>query len=227
MRIWDVHPGYLARQQLLGEHRELHGLFNILDQGKKAYSKHPETVRWIGHIPALLLRHSLLVSEMLLRGYQHHSDLSQTNTEIIWPEQYIDAPANQFVLLASKYKADKRSGRIPLPANTQQLWAQHKYSVMAIDPQGCREIGPEVAHGCFRDDMHALTLILVDIVRQKPQSGRLMNALLHMWGYVNDQGKAMPHNPEQLLQEIQRRSVMQDKQYLLHSTALCDLALWV
>ncbi|MDX8387130.1 MAG: pyrimidine dimer DNA glycosylase/endonuclease V [Ghiorsea sp.] len=29
MRIWDIHPGYLARQQLLGEHRELHGLFNI------------------------------------------------------------------------------------------------------------------------------------------------------------------------------------------------------
>lgn len=29
MRIWDVDSGYLARQQLLGEHRELHGLANF------------------------------------------------------------------------------------------------------------------------------------------------------------------------------------------------------
>ena len=30
MRIWDVNPGYLNRQSLLGEHRELHGIYIIL-----------------------------------------------------------------------------------------------------------------------------------------------------------------------------------------------------
>ena len=35
MCVWDVHPGYLNRQSLLGEHRELHGIASILSQDKK------------------------------------------------------------------------------------------------------------------------------------------------------------------------------------------------
>jgi len=46
MRIWDLHPGYLDRKRLLGEHRELHGLFNVVYLGKKGYARHPETLRW-------------------------------------------------------------------------------------------------------------------------------------------------------------------------------------
>ena len=34
MRIWDVPAGYLNRQSLLGEHRELHGIYSILTNGK-------------------------------------------------------------------------------------------------------------------------------------------------------------------------------------------------
>jgi len=30
MRLWDINPGYLNRQSLLGEHRELHGIVSIL-----------------------------------------------------------------------------------------------------------------------------------------------------------------------------------------------------
>jgi len=30
MRIWDVHVKHLRRKHLLGEHRELHDLWNIL-----------------------------------------------------------------------------------------------------------------------------------------------------------------------------------------------------
>ncbi len=30
MRIWDIEPVRLCRAHLLGEHRELHGLWNIL-----------------------------------------------------------------------------------------------------------------------------------------------------------------------------------------------------
>jgi len=228
MRIWDIHPGYLARQQLLGEHRELHGLFNIIDQGKKGYARHPETLRWVGCKQALVKRHKLLVCEMRLRGYNHHSPLIEGDEiDVLWPESYIDAPARQFELLAGKYAADQRSGRIPLPLNTQQLWAQYKYSVMAIAPQLYREIGPEVAHGRFRDDMGRLSLLLVETLRGRPQSGRIFNALQHMWGYVNADAGEMPADPSQLLQEIQQRSLSQQQQYLLHSTALCDLASWV
>ena len=66
VRIWDLHPGYLNRQSLLGEHRELHGLVNVLTQNKKGYSRHPETLRWVGFGWALKQRHALLAAEMAL-----------------------------------------------------------------------------------------------------------------------------------------------------------------
>jgi hypothetical protein len=75
MRIWDVSPAILCRQHLLGEHRELHGLWNILTQGKAGYSRHPETVRWRGKLAALYRRHEALVEEMDQRDYRHASPL--------------------------------------------------------------------------------------------------------------------------------------------------------
>lgn len=75
MRIWDVEPQELCRQHLLGEHRELHGLWNVITQGKTGYSRHPETVRWVGRTRALWRRHEDLVAEMDRRGYTHASPL--------------------------------------------------------------------------------------------------------------------------------------------------------
>ena len=67
MRIWDVEPRELCRAHLLGEHRELHGLWNILTLGKTGYSRHPETLRWAGRLAALYARHEALVHEMQRR----------------------------------------------------------------------------------------------------------------------------------------------------------------
>ena len=75
MRIWDVPVTELCRAHLLGEHRELHGLWNILTLGKKGYSLHPETRRWEGKLQALYLRHEALIREMERRGYRHGSEL--------------------------------------------------------------------------------------------------------------------------------------------------------
>jgi len=86
MRIWDIKPNRLCRQHLLGEHRELHGIWNIIavregkNEGKNGkrkigYSRHPETQRWRGKLMALFLRHEALVREMTRRGYRHHSAL--------------------------------------------------------------------------------------------------------------------------------------------------------
>lgn len=79
MRIWDVHVSCLCRKHLLGEHRELHGLWNILTKhnGQGGYSRHPETVRWHGKLKALYLRHEALVKEMEKRGYVHNSSLDK------------------------------------------------------------------------------------------------------------------------------------------------------
>jgi hypothetical protein len=75
MRIWDIEPQELCRQHLLGEHRELHGLWNIITQGKTGYARHPETMRWVGKQTALYARHEMLVQEMGRRGYSHNTPL--------------------------------------------------------------------------------------------------------------------------------------------------------
>lgn len=103
MRIWDIHPEKLCRHHLLGEHRELHGLWTILTQGKKGYSKHPETMRWMGKLKALYLRHEALVREMASRGYRHNSPLSaKLATGAARQDSYVDVYEKQVKIIQSK-----------------------------------------------------------------------------------------------------------------------------
>ena len=103
MRIWDVDPAVLCRAHLLGEHRELHGLWNILTQGKSGYARHPETRRWVGKLAALYRRHEALVAEMTRRGYRHRSPLDpHLATGSRTQDRFIDPPARQLAILAAK-----------------------------------------------------------------------------------------------------------------------------
>lgn len=79
MRIWDISPKLLCRKHLLAEHRELHGLWNILIKHNKTggYSRHPETLRWIGKEKALYLRHKKLIGEFKRRNYRHNTPLEK------------------------------------------------------------------------------------------------------------------------------------------------------
>jgi hypothetical protein len=79
MRVWDINPKYLCRKHLLAEHRELHGLWNILTKhkGKGGYSRHPETLRWVGKTFALYERHEALIREFKKREYNHHTPLDK------------------------------------------------------------------------------------------------------------------------------------------------------
>jgi len=230
MRIWDVHPGYLNRQSLLGEHRELHGLVNIITHGKKGYSRHPETLRWQGFGWALKQRHALLAAEMALRGYQDKTPVLTRSGKDQWPTIFIDPPHQQFQLLQEKYQ-DKEPGRIPLPQNAQQLWSQHKYSILARDPNLYKKIGQEVARINPNSDLNPLALALTQALRKAPPHSRLFNALQHMWGYVSNMPEAklvdINHwTSKKLLHEIQRRAMKNNQQYLLHSTALSELVLF-
>lgn len=105
MRVWDVPVNKLCRQHLLGEHRELHGLWNILTKhgGSGGYSHHPETKRWVGKEAALYNRHESLVEEMGKRGYNHNSPLDKklakgSDTQ----DKFIDTIARQKELLNEK-----------------------------------------------------------------------------------------------------------------------------
>ncbi len=229
MRIWDVSPAYLNRQSLLGEHRELHGIVSIIVNGKQGYSRHPETMRWAEYGWALGMRHRQLVCEMALRGYVDRSPVDIRSREGEWPATFIDPPGVQFSLLSQKY-AGREMGRIPLPANTQQLWAQHKYSVLARSPERYQRIGQEAARAKLEFD--DLALQLTRILRKRPSEGGIRNAVQHMWGYVpnaaGSAGSDMASWPlARLLLETQKGARDKQVSYLNHSTALSELMVWL
>lgn len=105
MRVWDIHPQHLCRKHLLAEHRELHGLWNILTKhgGEGGYSRHPETLRWVGKTRALYDRHEALVREFSRRGYHHYSPLDKKLARGKSDQKvFINTIAEQKVLLHHK-----------------------------------------------------------------------------------------------------------------------------
>ena len=231
MRIWDLDPGYLNRQSLLGEHRELHGMVNVIVHGKKGYANHPETLRWAAYGWALAKRHAQLSAEMKLRGYNDRTPADLAANEGVWPEDFIDAPAEQFHILTQKY-VDKAGGRIPFPLSTQELWAQHKYSVMARGYERYKEYGKRVAALCKTEGFDVLAIELVTWLRTPPTEPGMRIALEHMWGYVNDAseisgGDFGAMGALEQLAAIRSAAMASNETYLLHSTALGELGAWL
>ena len=233
MRVWDINPGYLNRQSLLAEHRELHGIISIIVHCKKGYSRHPETMRWVGHVDALRQRHGLLACEMALRGFTDRTSVTAPSDEgiCVWPHTYIDEPGRQFQLLKLKY-AQKEGGRIPLPKNAQELWRHHKYSVLARNPNVYKDIGSEIAE--MKRDFSELALQLTEMLRTRSNEGGIRNAVQHMWGYVSetptrDGEDVNAWSLRRLLQETQKRAMATGtgNSYLRSSTALSELMAWL
>lgn len=90
MRSWyPILPCELDNKRLLGEHLELHTMFSVIKNNKKGYSRHPETLRWKEHLPALIKRHDDIVVEMKIRGFKHLSPINKTidrYEDIVWPD---------------------------------------------------------------------------------------------------------------------------------------------
>jgi coproporphyrinogen III oxidase len=103
MRVWDLDPKFLCRNHLLGEHREIHAIWNIITLNKKGYGSHPETRRWIGKLKALYLRHEKVKSEMIFRDYHHKSELNKKfalGKSI--QDKFINTPQEQIKILKDK-----------------------------------------------------------------------------------------------------------------------------
>ena len=231
MRIWDINPGYLNDQSLLGEHRELHAIVSILSNNKKGYSEHPETVRWKGHGWALKQRHKLLGSEMSLRGFLDKTPVDLRSNKGKWPDIFIDEPTIQYKLLRDKYKK-KAKGRIPLPKNTQELWAQHKYSVLARDNKLYESFGKLVARSKKTELFQELSAEFTEILRTRPQQGTLINALQHMWGYISEHRSKSEkeidlQDAKAIFSEVQMYSKKYNINYLISSTSLSELGAWI
>jgi hypothetical protein len=206
-------------------------MVSIIVNGKKGYSRYPETLRWMDCGWALNKRHQLLSAEMRLRGYNDKSPVHTRKNKGRWPDTFIDEPYVQIRLLREKYR-DKEPGRIPLPQNAQQVWRQHKYAVMARNVSLYKKIGADVARMSPRDDFSGLVRLLVETLRTPPSQGGLKNALQHMWGYVSDgykESRAPLHAwpLTDLLARIQDLTFKHSQPYLMESVALSELAVWI
>ena len=227
MRIWDINPGYLNDKSLLKENLVLHDLCSIAINNEISSSNHPEAKRWIEFIGALNKRHELIIAEMDFRGLKHCSQIEKNDNNIIWPSKFVDEPFRQFEILYDKYN-NKSSGRIPLPISAQNLWSQHKYSVMARDVNECKKIGRHVSAMRPDQNFSDLSRDLVDIIRTRPSIGGIRNSLQHMWGYFKNSHSITNINSldlYSLLSHIQKYS--HSNRYILESTALSELRIWI
>jgi hypothetical protein len=103
MRIWDVPVTELCKSHLLGEHRELHAVWNIITLGKKGYATHPETRRWRGKLSALYLRHEAETAEMARRGYRHYTPLDESHAGGDTTQtEFVDTPEEQQSILVTR-----------------------------------------------------------------------------------------------------------------------------
>ena len=107
MRIWDLPVNVLCRKHLLGEHNELHIIWNVFTQNKKGWRNHPEVKRWEKHLPTLYLRHSQQVAEMKNRGYNHQSpldikSLNSADQKLSFPRSWQSIEKQTHILLVEK-----------------------------------------------------------------------------------------------------------------------------
>jgi len=218
MRIWDISPGYLDRQQLQAELQALKAVSASLPDAVSD----PELRRWQGYREALAWRQAVLFAELHLNKDPGPARIQVTGP-VTWPQGFEMPPAAQLQAVGQ--------GRIARPRNPQELWAQHKYSVMARDPAWYQALGQRVAQERGAD-LAALAEELVLILREVPPPGRLVNALEHLWGYVAGQAtegerEAARRSPGALFNTTRRLALRLQQPYLLASTALSDLAVFV
>ena len=103
MRVWDIEPNLLCKNHLLGEHREIHAIWTVITKGRKGYSQHPETKRWVDNLAGLFERHNAIVEEMKNRRYNHNSPLEYDGeiTKRSFPV-FVDSYNRQLELLREK-----------------------------------------------------------------------------------------------------------------------------
>ncbi len=132
-------------------------------------------------------------------------------------------------LLAGKYRG-RKPGRIPLPRTSHELWAQHKYSVLARSQAVYRDLGRRVARLRGRDGFDELALELITLLRTPPDPGNLRNAVQHLWGYFDfstSKGSAKIASLRRAMGAVQCRCRTEGQPYLLAQTALTELAVWL
>ena len=238
MRVWDLHPGYLSRQNLLGQHAEIHALYSVITGGKKGYALHPETRRWQERPDLLRRAHDLTVMEMELRGFNHKSPCGQGALPDLpkgWGQalSYVDTPLEQIVILEQKNREKGRCGRIPLPKNGYEYWAHHKYSVMARGYNHYKDIQAYLRpiKSCSLQETGGLIAVIAVIMDKPVTYPALTNVVDHLWGYLKREASGPEREPylnrgpedlPSLVRYFYALAVKYNRTYLMHSTIFAD-----
>ncbi|WP_097462029.1 DUF1722 domain-containing protein [Mangrovitalea sediminis] len=219
--IFDLDPGFLDDDWLSAQMRLLMGLSSTGGDGRQRL---PEC--WQGHEDALVLRLNQLIMEMRLRGQATPEPLALTAESVIWPTQGA-TPLEEQVARVGERARNGRPGRIRLPRNDHELWASYKYTVLARNHQAYLRFGQRIAARAIPYDR--LWQEMVNVSHVAPTPGAVRNAVQHMWGYVSNFSSVNPQidSLRELLSEIQRLAAAHNVSYLLNSTALGELMVWV
>jgi len=230
--VLDIHPGYLGNQELIKETNLLLSLLSEAPFSKGGRAEDYCQLRRAEHKRGACERYLWLLAELKFRGVKQEFPeplFYETGQQTTLPES-VNTPAEQFEF-RKKTPTLENDFRIPLPKNHQQLWAQHKYSILARDERFYRALGPKVARMKTSAEFSSLANQLTFILRSRPDMGGIRNALQHMWGYVSDGTGPKPGisgwSLQKLNQEIQARVASIGEKYLLHSTALTELEIWL
>lgn len=223
MLVWDLSPGYLNNEELRQQLAQIAALLAARGQ-----SDDPEVSRrWGRCLNALRCLEAGMQSEWDLRGLGPLEQGQRTHLaplNLVWPS--LPDMAARFQQLGS----DRHAGRIVLPRSTQTLWSHYKYSVAARSMEAYRSISAKVTTVRGNDAFASVAEDILRVMRQRPEPEPLRDALLQMWGYVSAEsqlpGRTYQNLPA-LFNEIQSRAQKQQNAYLLNSTALSELSVWL
>ncbi len=223
--IWNISPMYFSDNDLTDEYRKLNTLL-MEDAESKNFSKF-----YLDNRDQLYYRLSSISAELMLREIKHPKINASFKLSTLNSPKYDISPYEQLMILANKYSF-KTQGRASLPKNAQELWAQHKYSVMARDVNLYRNIGRSLAGDKSEERYKELAKILCDELCKKPKEGSILNALQHMWGYVSNFSSIKKTEVKnlsliELLYEIASLVKQSNQKYLLSQTALSELEIWI
>lgn len=220
--VLDIDAGFMDDELLGIQTRLLAGLV----AGDPASARQRVPAGWQGYEDALVLRMNQLIAEMQLRGQAAPEPLPLSRESILWPFQGLLNLDAQLALLAERLQQG-RSGRIRLPRNDHELWASYKYSLLARNQGAYQSFGQRIASRSI--PLAELWQALLYASRTPPTVGGVRNALQHMWGYVSAHSRFNPQSGELggLLAEVQQQARAHRVPYLLNSTALGELGVWV
>ncbi len=220
--IWNISPIYFSDEDLIEEYNKLN---EVLLKNNAKYDF------YLNNEGQLHYRIYSVLAELNFRKIKHspsniHVKISELNSL-----KYQNSPYEQLSILGKKYNYEKL-GRAPIPKNAQELWAHHKYSVMARNINLYKEVGRTLANDKSDEKFEELALTLCNELIKKPKEGSTLNALQHMWGYISDISdikKTEINNLSliNLLYEISDCARKSNQKYLISQTALSELAIWI